>query len=80
MTLLEEIKAKEKEDKAFAASLKEAKTQEELVKVLKAAGFEVSMDEVGKTGELSEDELDSVSGGTSQSHLEFMVKWLKEKK
>lgn len=68
MEILEEIKKKVREDEAFSASLKEAKTPEDVLKALLSSGFEVTFDEVkamAKTedGELSDDHLDAVSAG-----------------
>lgn len=55
------------------AKIKAAKSAEEIVKIAKADGVEIAIKEaqkifgdVNKTGELSEDELDNVAGG---SHL-----------
>ena len=69
MTVLEEIRAKVKEDKALSDSLKRAKTAEEVLEVLLSAGFEMTIDEVKAMAEtdeveLSDEALGSVSGGT----------------
>ena len=69
MTVLEEIRARIKEDKALSDSLREAKTAEEVLSILQSAGFELSLDEVKAMAksddvELSDDALESISGGS----------------
>ncbi len=73
MTTLEEIRARVKEDKSFADSLREAKTAEEVLGILHTAGFDVSLEEIEKAGEISDNELDNVSGGYSKNDLEFLL-------
>ena len=68
MELIEKIKQKMAEDSAFADTLKAAKTPEELLDKLIAAGYEVTEDDIkslkGNDGEpISDDDLDNVAGG-----------------
>ena len=77
MTVLEEIRARIKEDKALSDSLREAKTAEEVLSILRSAGFELSLDEVKAMAksdnvELSDDALESISGGTLRpTHVQW---------
>ena len=77
MTVLEEIRARIKEDKALSDSLKGAKTAEEVLSILRSAGFELSLDEVKAMAksdavELSDDALESISGGTLRpTHVQW---------
>ena len=77
MTVLEEIRARIKEDKALSDSLREAKTAEEVLSILQSAGFELSLDEVKAMAksdavELSDDALESISGGTLRpTHVQW---------
>lgn len=75
--ILEEIRKKVSEDEAFSSSLKEAQAPQEVFEVLLKAGFNVTLDEVkamAKTGdgELSDDQLDAVSGGSIRPPI---VEW-----
>lgn len=68
MEILEQIKKKAQEDAAFSAALKEAKNAEEVLQVLLAAGFQVTLEEVlamAKTDgtELNDEQLEMASGG-----------------
>ena len=65
---MEQIKKKAQEDAAFSASLKEARNAEDVLKVLLAAGFQVTLEEVlamAKTDgtELNDEQLEMASGG-----------------
>ena len=65
----EQIQQKITTDPAFAASLKAAKTPEEVLKVLLAAGFQVTMEDVLAMAKpdaagLSDEQLETVSGGS----------------
>ena len=77
MEILEQIRKKVQEDTAFSASLKEAKTPEEVLKVLLAAGFPVTMADVlamakADAAELNDELLETVSGGTLRpTHVEW---------
>ena len=68
MEILKQIKKNVQEDAAFSASLKAAKTPEEVLKVLLAAGFQVTMEDVlamakADAASLSDEELGKVAGG-----------------
>ncbi|MGN0714578.1 MAG: Nif11-like leader peptide family RiPP precursor [Anaerovoracaceae bacterium] len=68
MEKMEQIKKKIAEDVEFAASLKAAKTPEEVLDKLIAAGYEVTEDDLKSLkvsdGEpISDDDLDNVAGG-----------------
>ena len=68
MEILERIRKKVQEDAAFSASLKEARNAEDVLKVLLAAGFQVTLEEVlamAKTDgtELNDEQLEMASGG-----------------
>ncbi len=68
MELIEKIKQKIAEDSAFADTLNAAKTPEELLDKLIAAGYEVTEDDLKSLkvsdGEpISDDDLDNVAGG-----------------
>lgn len=68
MEILERIRKKVQEDAAFSAALKEAKNAEEVLQVLLAAGFQVTLEEVlamAKTDgtELNDEQLEMASGG-----------------
>ncbi|MGN0712214.1 MAG: Nif11-like leader peptide family RiPP precursor [Anaerovoracaceae bacterium] len=68
MELIEKIKQRMAEDSVFADTLKAAKTPEELLDKLIAAGYEVTADDIkslkGNDGEpISDDDLDNVAGG-----------------
>ena len=65
---MEQIKKKAQEDAAFSGSLKEARNAEDVLKVLLAAGFQVTLEEVlamAKTDgtELNDEQLEMASGG-----------------
>lgn len=69
MEILKQIKKNVQEDAAFSASLKAAKTPEEVLKVLLAAGFQVTMEDLLAMAKpdaagLSDEQLETVSGGT----------------
>lgn len=73
MEIKEQIKQKINNDPAFAAALKEAKNAEEVLKVLLAAGFQVTMEDVLAVAKadavpLSDEELGKAAGG-------FFWKW-----
>ena len=64
----EQIKKRIAEDAAFAASLKEAKTPEQLMEKLCAEGYPVTLDDLkamkcSDGTPLSDEELDNVAGG-----------------
>ena len=68
MEILERIRKKVQEDAAFSAALKEAKNAEEVLQVLLAAGFQVTLEEVlamAKTDgtELNDEQMEMASGG-----------------
>lgn len=74
MEILKQIKKNVQEDAAFSASLKAAKTPEEVLKVLLAAGFQVTMEDVlamakPDAAPLSDEDLGKVAGG------ELFWKW-----
>ena len=74
MEILKQIKKNVQEDAAFSASLKEAKTPEEVLKLLLAAGFQVTMEDVlavakAAAAPLSDEDLGKVAGG------ELFWKW-----
>lgn len=74
MEILKQIKKNVQEDAAFSASLKEAKTPEEVLKVLLAAGFQVGLEDVlamakAADAPLSDEDLGKVAGG------ELFWKW-----
>lgn len=74
MEILKQIKKNVQEDAAFSASLKAAKTPEEVLKVLLAAGFQVTMEDVlavakADAAPLSDEDLGKVAGG------ELFWKW-----
>ena len=77
MELIEKIKQKIKEDSVFAASLKAAKTPEDVLNTLLEAGFDVTREDVmamAKAGgeELSDEQLDAASGGTLRpTHVQW---------
>jgi len=57
--------AKAKEDQSIREKLKAAKTSDVVVGIAKEAGFMISADELKKSqSEVSEKELEGVSGGT----------------
>jgi predicted ribosomally synthesized peptide with nif11-like leader len=70
---MDQAKAKEIfSDETFMTSLLKIETPEEVQKALKTRGLEVSLDEIkaigamlAKGGELSEDDLEKVAGGTA---------------
>lgn len=77
MDILEQIRKQVQKDPAFSAALKEAKNAEEVRKVLLAAGFQVSLADVlamasADFGALSDEQLESVSGGSIRPPL---VEW-----
>ena len=79
----EQFRKKVQEDTAFSASLKEAKTPEEVQKALLAAGFQVPMEDVlamvkPDAVELSDEQLEAASGGWDDSDEEEWLKWLIE--
>ena len=68
MTKLDSIRAKAAQDAAFAAALKAAKTQEELLAALRGAGFDVTADELAAMQQqsgtaIADEDLDNVAGG-----------------
>ena len=68
MEILEQIKKRVQEDADFSASLKSARNAEDVLKVLLAAGFQVTLEEVlamAKTDgtELNDEQLEMASGG-----------------
>lgn len=69
MAYFKELMKKLKEDNSFVEELRRVKDKVELLEKLKSAGFELSndnLDEIIKVideSELSEDELENVSGG-----------------
>ena len=68
MEIKEQIQQKINNDPAFAAALKEARNAEEVLQVLLAAGFQVTLEEVlamAKTDgtELNDEQLEMASGG-----------------
>lgn len=74
MENMKEFAKKLAEDKAFAEEIAKAASKEELLAKAKEAGFELTaadlteLAEAGK-GELSDDELDGVAGGSAMSNL-----------
>lgn len=73
MEIIKQINQKIESDPAFAAALKEAKNAEEVLKVLLAAGFQVTMEDVlavtkADAAPLSDEELGKAAGG-------FFWKW-----
>ena len=65
MDKMEVINKRIREDAEFAALVKAAKTAEEVIAVLKNAGYDVSLSDLkgAKNGALSDEDLDKVSGG-----------------
>ena len=69
MADMKDFLAKLNEDKAFADEIAAVQSMEELLAKAKAAGFDVTEDELAiwageqPNGELTDDELDAVSGG-----------------
>ena len=73
MEIKKQILQKINADPAFAAALKEARNAEEVLKVLLAAGFQVTMEDVlavpkADAAPLSDEELGKAAGG-------FFWKW-----
>ena len=61
MSFLEKVKT----DKSLQEKLKAADDSGAIIEIAKAAGFSISTDDVDSvTGDLSEEELEAVSGGT----------------
>ena len=79
MADMKDFLAKLNEDKAFADEIAAVQSMEELLAKAKAAGFDVTEDELAiwagaqPNGELTDDELDAVSGGGpfSRFHRSF---------
>ena len=69
MADMKDFLAKLNEDKAFADEIASVQSMEELLAKAKAAGFDMTEDELAiwagaqPNGELTDDELDAVSGG-----------------
>jgi predicted ribosomally synthesized peptide with nif11-like leader len=61
--LMTAVKSKIASDPSFAAALREAGSRDGAINIIKAAGIDVPADVV-ESRELSDAELDSVSGGT----------------
>ena len=61
--------AKAKDDQSIQEKLKAAKTAEDVVGIAKEAGFVISSEELKKVqSEVSEKELEGVSGGTNATY------------
>jgi len=67
MTGIEELKKKMESDLEFVKSLQNSVDKNELMKKIKDAGIDVTLDEIADAlsaeGELSDDALEAVSGG-----------------
>ncbi len=65
MDKMEVIKKRITEDAEFAALVKAAKTPEEMITVLRNAGYDVTEDDIKgtKNAALSDEDLDKVAGG-----------------
>ena len=68
MEIKEQIKQKFDTDAAFAAALKEAKNEEEVLSKLRKAGFNLTEEDLKKMKKadgaaLSDEDLDKVAGG-----------------
>ena len=68
MEIKEQIQQKINNDPAFAAALKEAKNEEEVLSKLRKAGFNLTEEDLKKMKKadgaaLSDEELDKVAGG-----------------
>jgi predicted ribosomally synthesized peptide with nif11-like leader len=59
--MLKEFKARFESDETFRAKIADAKTEDELLKLAKAEGYNLEL--------LSEDELDKVAGGAIPSEI-----------
>lgn len=83
MAGLKEFMQKLAEDTGFAEGFKDAKSMEEILNKIKAAGFEVTEEELkaaAKTEELNDDALEGVAGGLGSFDLSgIILKALKEK-
>jgi len=66
---MKDFLAKLNEDKAFADEIAAAKSEEELIAKIKAAGFDVTEADLAGTGELTDDELNAVAGGSVMDRL-----------
>ena len=60
---INELKEKVKSDKALAEQFKGLKTPEEAVEVAKKNGYDISVSDLERMAELSEDQLKAVAGG-----------------
>ena len=56
---------KVKTDEGFAKKLKECKDEEARMVFAKASGFNFTVEEIRSEGELSDNDLDAVAGGSS---------------
>lgn len=68
MAGINELKQKIESDVAFKESLQKSADAKDLINKIKAAGFDVTPEELvntvsGKSGEISDDELEAVAGG-----------------
>lgn len=68
MAGINELKQKLESDAAFKESLQKSADAKDLMDKIKAAGFDVTPEELvntvsGKSGEISDDELEAVAGG-----------------
>ena len=69
MAGINELKQKLESDAAFKESLQKSADAKALINKIKAAGFDVTPEELintvsGKSGEISDDELEAVAGGS----------------
>jgi len=69
MAGINELKQKLESDAAFKESLQKSADAKDLMDKIKAAGFDVTPEELvntvsGKSGEISDDELEAVAGGS----------------
>lgn len=69
MAGINELKQKLENDAAFKESLQKSADAKDLMDKIKAAGFDVTPEELvntvsGKSGEISDDELEAVAGGS----------------